>query len=412
MSPLATSNPNVGWLDEELRKEKVIVSELRDVVDKQQVTIVDQTQRIMALEDRLAKLQAQLLRIPEVEEALRHTRDEVSVKLTEARQEQQKRESEFLRNRQGEREQDMRAIQGIQGELARFEVLEQGMVVRQAEDRRLNESILRVQQETESIVKRLSQHEEVARQLSGRIDQVSTKSAPVEGLIADLQKTVQEQTARVLRSETALARLEAQQTDLSNLRQELTRKQDDLMESQRRSERERSQTMTEWGRKLEGLDQQLEGWADQLRYFADQHERNRRVLRDVQEMAQQVSQQQDQLKQVQRIAEEQLRREFREWRAENDRRWAQEIDRRDKAAEVVTARDDALERRIEEVANAREDDLVAVAKIETRVAEHYEVASAAMENLRRVQLHALRRQAKAFQDLLGELRGLLGEEGK
>ncbi|MHB1295145.1 MAG: coiled-coil domain-containing protein [Anaerolineae bacterium] len=412
MSPLATTNPNVGWLDEELRKEKAIVAELRDAVDKQQVTIVDQTQRIMALEDRLAKLQAQLLRIPEVEEALRHTRDDMSVQLTEARQEQQKRENDFLRNRQAEREQDVRAIQNVQAEMARFDTLEQGMVVRQAEDRRLNEVILRVQQDGESVVKRLAQHEEVARQLAGRIDQVTTKAAPVEGLIADLQKATQEQLARVLRIETTISRLEVQQTDLSNLRQELTRKQDELTESQRRAERERSQTMTEWARKLEGLDQTLDGWADQLRYFADQHERNRRVLRDVQEMAQQVGQQQDQLKQVQRIAEEQLRREFREWRAENDRRWAQDTDRREKAAEAVTAREDTLEHRIEELGNQREDDLATVAKIEVRVAEHYETANAAMENLRRVQLHALRRQAKAFQDLLGELRGLLGEEGK
>ena len=79
------------WLEEELRKEKALVASLRDLVEKQQAIVVDQAQRILALEDRLTKLQGQLLRIPDVEESLRRTRDEVVLMISEMRQEQQKR---------------------------------------------------------------------------------------------------------------------------------------------------------------------------------------------------------------------------------------------------------------------------------------------------------------------------------
>ena len=134
MTPIATSTPNTAWLDEELRKEKAVVSELRDVIDKQQVTIADQTQRILALEDRLTKLQGQLARVSEVEESQRHTRDELVLMISELRQDQQKRAAESMRNRMAEREQDLRSIQQLEVQLQRFEPLEQGMVVRQAED--------------------------------------------------------------------------------------------------------------------------------------------------------------------------------------------------------------------------------------------------------------------------------------
>ena len=130
-------SPNISWLDQELRRTRAVVAELRDLVDKQQVVMADQAQRLVSLEDRLTKQQAQLLRIPDVEEALRHTRDEIVLMLSELRQDVQKRETEFWRNRQTEHEQDLRVIQEIQVQVERFEPLEQSIAARQAEERRL-----------------------------------------------------------------------------------------------------------------------------------------------------------------------------------------------------------------------------------------------------------------------------------
>ena len=94
MSPIAQATPSTVWLDEELRKEKALVAQLRDVVQKQQVLLADQTQRTLDLEDRLVKLQNQLLHIPEIAEALEKTRDELVIKISDLRTEQHQREAE------------------------------------------------------------------------------------------------------------------------------------------------------------------------------------------------------------------------------------------------------------------------------------------------------------------------------
>jgi len=103
MSAISQTSPTTMWLDEELRKEKAIVAQLRDVVDRQQILLADQAQRTLALEDRLVKLQGQLLRISELEEALRHTRDEVVLMLADLRQDQQQRQAESVSIRRSER---------------------------------------------------------------------------------------------------------------------------------------------------------------------------------------------------------------------------------------------------------------------------------------------------------------------
>ena len=64
---------NTSWLDEELRKKSALIEDLRDVIDKQQLSIADQAQRIAGLESRLAKMQAQIGQITEVQEAVQHT---------------------------------------------------------------------------------------------------------------------------------------------------------------------------------------------------------------------------------------------------------------------------------------------------------------------------------------------------
>lgn len=412
MSSTPQSGPKASWLDEELRKEKTIVTELRDTVGKQQVVITDQSQRILTLEDRLAKLQAQLLRIPEVEEALRHTRDELVLMVSALRQDQQKRDAEFLRNRMTEREQDTRAMQELQASLKRFDPLEQAMAVRQAEDRRLNDVALRQQQDLEDLAKRLPQRDESIRQLGDRIEQNVVRTGQAEAAVQQAQKVQQEQAARLLLIETTQGKAEQRIAEVPILREDLSKRLDDFAENQRRSDRDRVQSMTEWGRRIEAYSHQLDVWGDQLRFFTDQHEKNRRVLREVQELGQQVAQQQDTLKQAQRIAEDQLRHESREWRSENERRWAQDQERRDKAFEAQTERNDVQDQRLSDLDGKRLADAAAVTALEKRLLTTRAEYTAESERMRQMSAHLMQMYAKSSQDLLAETMSLLGIEEK
>ena len=355
MPPIVQDSPSVSWIDEELRKEKARSSELQDTLDKQQVALVDQAQRIMMLEDRLAKFAADLTRIPDVEQSLQHTRDELVIMISELRQEQQKRESTFLRNRQIEREQDNRSVQEITMELQRIDPLEQSIAVRQAEERRINEAVLRLQEEFGTYGKHLLRAEESRRQLADSIAKGVVEIGEARSLIEDLDDIQQTQFARLPVIEEDLQRALQQVAELQSIRQELTDQQDELLESQRRADRVRAQSMTEWGRKLDGFSHQLDTWAERMLFYNDQNEKGRRVLREVQELAQEVSQQQDRLRQLQRVSEEQIRRELRELHSEMDRRWAQETERHTRDATALGEKDDAQDDRLAVLEQAHHD---------------------------------------------------------
>ncbi len=410
MSSVSPAGLSITWLDEELRKEKALVASLRDQVEKQQVLLTDQAQRILALEDRLAKLQGQLLRIPDVEEALRHTRDELVLMVSELRQEQQKREAEFLRNRNAERERDVRAIQAIETQLKRFDSLDERLETRQVEERRLNEALLRLEQGLADLAKRLPQRDETSRQLADRIEHSMVRIGKAEEALTSVQKAQQDHLSRLLALEVASSKLEQQIGELQTVRQQLIEQQEQLLESQRRADRDRAQTMADWGRKLEEYAHQMEVWAEQLRFFADQHEKMRRVSREVQELAHQVSQQQDQLRQTQRIANEQLRNEFKEWRSENDRRWIQELERLQKEQNAQDVRDDVQDTQLARLEQLRKDDLARMIALEERLSAWREEFLVELRRIKEAQLQVIKAQGKSLQDLLTELQGLV-EEG-
>jgi hypothetical protein len=402
--PSAQAGPNTTWLDEELRKDRAILGELRDLVDKQQVMLVDQTQRIMQLEDTVTKLRGQLLRISDVEEAMQHTSDKVGIMLAEMREAQQKRETEFLRNRQSEREADTRAIADVRAQLERFGPLEQSLAVRQAEERRLNEMVLRLEQELEAVAVKVRQSEEVRRTLRDGIQRNEVEIKKNAEAVAEIPGMEEKLQARLLAVEDALPRLAAQIAEMQGMRQELNQRQDEMLESQRRGERVRAQQMTEWGRRLEGYAHQLDTWADQLRYFADQHEKSRRVLRDTQSLAQDVSQKQDQLRQLQRLAEDQLRRELREFQRENEQRWAQQKQRQDHLVATQSEREDAQDERLDMLQEADEAANTALESLRQRLEALHAEAKAEMERFRSVQYEAWEHVARGWAETIAQLR--------
>ena len=324
--PEMTTGPNVSWLDEELRRARAIVDDLRDVTDKQQVRMVDQEQRIMALEDRLAKVHAELLKLPEAQEAAQRTRDEIVLRLSEMRQDTQKRETESLRARQIEREQDSKALQTLVVQLDRLGPLEQGIAMRQAVEQRLNEAVLRLQQDIERGNKLFPQIEESRRQLQDGLNKLLVEQRQTAGELEELRQGQQPIRNSLVSMSMNATKLEQRIGEFDGMRQELTAQQHELVERERLCDRERAQTLTEWGRKLEGFTHQLETWADQMRFSPTSTKRTAspcatsRAGAGDQPAAGPTAPDAA-------PGEEQLRRELREWQNENQRKWAQEAER-------------------------------------------------------------------------------------
>ena len=204
-----------------------------------------------------------------------------------------------------------------------------------------------------------------------------------------------------------MPKLEQGLAELQDVRTEITKHQEELLENQRLADRTRAQAMTEWGRKIEQFAHQLQIWGDQIRFFADQHEKNRKVLRDIQEVTHQVSQQQDQLKQVQRIAEDQIRHEVLDFRTEIERRLAQEIERRKVVDQQRVQHEDQVNQRIAEIEQIRKQDVGAVTVIHDRLRMIQRDMETQLQQIEEVLLSLFQKRAETSQLLYADLKTVL-----
>jgi chromosome segregation ATPase len=133
-------------------------------------------------------------------------------------------------------------------------------------------------------------------------------------------------------------------------------------------------------------------------------------LRDIQALAQEISQQQDRLRQMQRLSEEQMRRELREFQNENQRRWAQEAERVERANARQTDLDLAQSARLDTVEKLHEDAAAHFAQLEERFRDLRDDLGKTKDHLAAIYKSVWKSVQKASLGMLGELRDPFGLE--
>jgi len=231
-----------------------------------------------------------------------------------------------------------------------------------------------------------------------------------DGELEELRQAQQAIRSSLVSLSTNASKVEQRLGSFDGLREDLTVQQNELVERERLADRERAQQLAEWGRRLEGFEQELETWANQMRFYADQHEKNRGTLRDIQALAQEISQQQDRLRQMQRLSEEQMRRELREFQNENQRRWAQEAERLERANARQADLDLAQSARLDTVEKLHEDAAAHFAQLEERFRDLRDDLGKTKDHLAAIHKSVWKSVQKASLGMLGELRDTFGLE--
>jgi chromosome segregation ATPase len=139
------------WLDEEHRREKAELIRLQQQVGSQETELEDQSRVVKDLEVRMANMQAQLLRLSQFETALQQLKEEVVQMLARADERRQQEEREAERVRAIERDNVSRNINEIRRDLQRLPQLNEQIDLSKAEQRRVSDSLLKMQQELNSL---------------------------------------------------------------------------------------------------------------------------------------------------------------------------------------------------------------------------------------------------------------------
>jgi chromosome segregation ATPase len=315
----------VTWLDEERRRDKTELAKLQQRVEGQSAEIAEQARSIQELEGRLARTQVQLTKFLQLEKALDQLRDELVLLIERYEEQHRKAAVDAQRVRQVEQESQARFQGEIKKELQKLPRYEEELQLRRAEDQRLGESLLSLQQrvtdfgrDLENRTRNLPYLEEYPRQNAKRIAELQEETP-------ELFRRTEAQSAKLQLLEELVRKNDHRIGELDMLGSELKQEQQDFFESFRLAEQDRERQMKEWTEQMEEQRQKIEKYDIQMRQAAELYERNKQALAASEKFEGRLKQEQAEVAELQRLAEKRQQNQLEEWQAENERRWKKNL---------------------------------------------------------------------------------------
>jgi hypothetical protein len=314
----------LNWLDEERRQDKAELARLQEQVRSQAAEITEQAKRVQELEGKLAGTQVHLNKVEKFDDFLRQFKDEIVLLVEKYDQQRRQAEKETRHLRQMDRENQSRALAAIKKEMPRLNRLEQELQLRQAEDKRLGEAVLNINQKLEDVAKVSEDRTKSLAYLETQREQDAKRIAELQEETSHLLTWSDAQARKLELIEDSVRRLESQAAEWQGFQSALQQEQMRLVETQQLKEQQRQRQMESWAEELNEYRQRMEEYAARMQRFTELHGENKKALEALERFEQRLKQTQNELMELQRLAEQRQKEHLEEWQMENEKRWRKE----------------------------------------------------------------------------------------
>lgn len=310
----------VSWLDEEHRRDRAEIARLQQRIEAQSADVIEQARRIQELESRLASTQGHLGKFNQVEQAIQNAKSELSGLVDRAEEARSQAAREVERSRLSDREALSREISEVRRELPRIGRLEEAIDLRAVEDQRLAELIMGVRNQIGGLAKEI---EERTRQIPFLAEQRTSDTKRIAQLqqeTVELFKRIEAVGGRIPILEEGVRKTAAEFEKLPPQIEILREQQAEFMEKMRAMVVDREQVLTRWQETIEEQKSVVNQAYERVQSFAQQIDVSRRAVNEMQEFKDLILREQAQVQELQRLAEERIRREMDEFREDFEKK--------------------------------------------------------------------------------------------
>ena len=313
------------WLDEEHRRSKAELVQLKQMVANEEAELQDQSRTLKDLEGRIAGMQTQLIKASQLQAAMEQLREEVVHLLAQSEERRQQEAREMERLRSVERDNTSRAVNEIRRELQRIPRVEEESKLRKAEQQRMSESLLAMQQTLNTLTKDVENKVRSIPFLEDGRQQDAKRIAQLQQESLEALKRIEQLGSRLQTLEDAVQRHERDTGELKGVVVQLRTAQRDFVEKQLLETESFKREMADWAERMAFFDKKFADFTARMETFATQFRDDRQVVESVERFHETIKREQAQVSELQRLTEERQRRQLDEWQEENEKRWRKEL---------------------------------------------------------------------------------------
>jgi hypothetical protein len=337
------------WLDEEHRRDKGELVRLQQRLESQTVELQEHAHLVQELEARVASLQAQLLRFGQLEAAVGHLKSEVVQMMAQSDERRQQEAREAERVHAIERDNTSKAMNEIRRDLQRLSRVDEELALRKAEQQRVGEAVLSIQQELSSLKQEVGSKLRSIPFLEDSRQQDGKRIAAVQQEALEAIKRIEQQGSRLQVIEDASVRHERDSQELLQTLAQVRGKQREFVDGQLLEMEQIKRQVAEWVEKLESAFKRLDDFSARMLSFTDDFREDRQVVARVDSFQEQIRREQTQVAELQRLAEERQKHQLEQSLEENEKRWKKELLRWDHQVAEEVKRHQQLSKQLQTV---------------------------------------------------------------
>ena len=311
----------IEWLDEELRKQKNLKSELKE-------RMVAFEGKLDASEKNQKELDSEVTRLRTIISRV----DDFDDDLSKFRVEQSKSDKEFEKDVKSwiqEAKKVLRTqIQGMEGKLQdinrlgdEVEGIQKEIQVRKEEEERFNNQIREIKKNLAEVKRNTEEQQRHYDLVMQEREKERKRLVDLQGEITSIRKRVDEQSGSINLVKTDLMKFNSRVDDLEQLRRELRKEQASFLEQQSLRAAERENTWKKWQNQIESLEKMKAELDERIQKL----DSTRRGVKQTQEVIEDLSERVDrrvhEITEMQRLSEERFQQEWKMFKADDQKRW-------------------------------------------------------------------------------------------
>lgn len=312
----------VEWLDEERRKDKLIIASLDDRLRKVEGNNTSLLQEIREISNELNRLKTISSRFETIDAAISQIRVEYTRAVESIEKQRIEKDREIEKIRLADQESLNASIANVRKAMEVLPEMKKDIKAREEEEHRLIKLIGEFDKKILEIKRSDDEYRRAQKILEENVRQDSKRILDLQGEISSTRKRIEEQRGKIDLATENLRKIEMRQNEILNSETERKQSQVAFIEKNNMLQVERDRVWKEWQSRFEVISNQAINLDEQLQTLDATQRAIRHSQAAFEEITQKFERRINEITEIQRLVEDRMRQDWISFKADDQKRWS------------------------------------------------------------------------------------------
>jgi chromosome segregation ATPase len=311
----------LDWLDEERRKDKILIATLEERLNRAEAQVPPVAQQVKEVDSELTRLSSSLARFDPIDAAIAQIRVDYNRAIEAIEKQRADHEREVEKVRRADMESLTKSIADVRKGFEPIPEMKVKIQARIEEEYRLGRLIEELDHKLTESNRGDEEYKRALKLLDEGRRQDSKRLTDIQSEVSAFRKRLDEQRGKVDLAADIVRKLELRLSEIQASESERRQNQANFIEKQNMLTVERERVWKDWQPRFEDITRQALNLDGQMQSLETTHRAVKRSQEAFDEITQRFERRVNEITEMQRLTEERFRQEWVTFKADDQKRW-------------------------------------------------------------------------------------------